>query len=1418
MPEPTLHETSFDVLDHLPQGVFILRQDWIVDFWNHSLEEWTAIPKTTILGRPIGDFYPTLITPVYSSRLEALFQGGPPAIFSYQFHPHFLPCLGTNGLPRIQQTVAKALWNQREGTWQALIMIQDVTNLHRQVQESERLRNRTGQEIARHQKTEAALQESEIRLTLAVNGINEGIWDWMDVSQDEEWWSPHFYELLGYTPGEIPANLKTFKRLLHPDDYSNTFQALHDHFHTYAPFDIHCRLQTKPGDFRWFRNRGTVLRDSQSRPTRMAGSIQDITERKKTDEQFRLVVEAAPSGMIMIDQQGTIVLVNQLVTQLFGYPREEMLGHPVEMLIPGGFQPQHPAHRTQLLTQPQPRTIGNEEDLYGLRKDRSEFPVELGLNPLVIVDETFMLASVVDITERKNAQATVAAQNRLLALDAEVGRIINQTQDLPILLQQCTQAIVDHLQAAFARIWTLNSSQSLLELQASAGLYTHLNGPHGRIPVGQFKIGQIASQKKPHLTNKVIGDPRIPEQEWAKQEGLLAFAGYPLLKDQDVVGVLALFAKHPLTDMTLETLKMVGDRITTAIERQQIRQAHHALFQRNERILASVGEGIFGLDLNGYTTFVNPAGASMLGYEPHELIGLLMHTTIHHTKPDGSPYPRETCPMYAAFKDGVVHHKEDEVLWRKDGTSFPISYSSTPIRDDQNHLVGAVVIFTDNTEQIRANEKIRQTTQNLETINKDLQAARDEALAAARAKSDFLATMSHEIRTPLNAVIGLTGLLLNTSLNDDQQDMVNTVQQSGEFLLGIINDILDFSKIEAGKLDLEMVDFDIRATLDDIIGLLSEQAMAKDLELSALIEASTPLEIHGDPGRIRQILVNLISNAIKFTNSGVISVYVSAKHNGDQGLILHFSVSDTGIGLSAEAQLNLFQSFSQADSSTTRKYGGSGLGLAISKRLVTLMHGEIGVESQAGQGSRFWFTLPAACSPRPHRFPEPCNSLQGRRLCIIDGHQPIQRLLQYYAETWGMVCQVANDASAGLDLIHNAHSQNQPFDAVIVNYAISESQGSDKMTLGLAIQQDSHLRNVPFILLAELGKRGEARLTQDSGFVAYLAQPVRYQQLYDCLRMVLDKTEESSGPLLTPHTPKELRSKTQHRILLVEDNLVNQKVVVRMLQTMGFRSDIATTGREALEVFRQTAYDLILMDCQMPDMDGFEATRQIRAWETDVPQNRELKEEESVSLNSSLLTPQRSRIPIVALTANALQGDRDRCLEAGMDDFLAKPVRMKDLKVKLQIWLTSQTAPLDAQDPKQPHGPNPFSSETPTELVQDPIDQAVWDELRELGGEDEPDFLCTLIDQFLDDLPRHLHNIEQALQQQDSPALTKAAHTCKGSSRYLGAFPLSELCRQLETFGREHKFSGIDRYLSDLHTEISRVRHSLQGLRPHITS
>ncbi|MGD9852985.1 MAG: PAS domain S-box protein [Nitrospirales bacterium] len=558
------------------------------------------------------------------------------------------------------------------------------------------------------------LTTDEERLDLAFHATDEGIWDWPDMNHDQQWWAPQFYALLGHKPGDISPSFSQFKAFLHPDDYAPTLQALEDHLKDQVPFDKACRLKTRSNEYGWFRVRGKSSQRDLNGQRRMVGSIDDITQQKKAEDQFRLVIEAAPAGMLMIDAQGTIVLANQRLTTQFGYTSEELLGQPMECLVPARFQANHPAHRNSFFVTPTPRQMGSGRELYGLRKDGTEFPVEIGLNPVTSEDGTFVLASVIDISERKKRDALLADQNRLLALDAQVAGIISQTQELQSILQQCTEAIVDHFHAAFAYIWTQNPTQSIFELQASAGLSTHPYDPHSRIPLGQFKIGKIVAEKKPYLTNSVIGNPHIPEQEWAIQERLVAFAGYPLLRGEEVVGVLAVFSQHSLTGLTLETLEMVSERITTAIERHEINQAHQELSRQYQLILHSAGKGIWGLDSQGRTTFINSMALSLLGYTtPEEIVGCSMHTKVHHTYADGTPYPENKCPMHAALTDGTFHHIEDEVLWRQDGTCFPVSYSSTPIRNQQNDLVGAVVVFSDVTERIQQERHLQELSNRL---------------------------------------------------------------------------------------------------------------------------------------------------------------------------------------------------------------------------------------------------------------------------------------------------------------------------------------------------------------------------------------------------------------------------------------------------------------------------------------------------------------------------------------------------------------------------------------------------------------------------------------------------------------------------------------------------------------------------------
>ena len=698
-------------------------------------------------------------------------------------------------------------------------------------------------------------------------------------------------------------------------------------------------------------------------------------------------------------------------------------------------------------------------------------------------------------------------------------------------------------------------------------------------------------------------------------------------------------------------------------------------------------------------------------------------------------------------------------------------------------------------------------------VEKELATTRDAALAAVRSKTDFVATMSHEIRTPLNGVIGMTDLLLATDLDTDQQEMVETVKNSGEFLLTVINDILDFSKIDAGKLDLEVIDFDLRTAVDEVLDILAERASQHHLELIGLVYATTPQQLRGDPGRIRQILFNLIGNAIKFTEEGEIVVDVSVVKTDTDATTLRFAVTDTGIGITPEAQRTLFESFTQADSSTTRKFGGTGLGLAICKRLITLMQGEIGVISEKGQGSTFWFTIPFAHSSTssPPTFPN--ATLQGLRMCIVESNDTIRFLLQHYAQSWGMICDVAQNGSEGLALLQQQAKGEHSFDIALLDHTLSETIQEDGLSLAKRIRQDSEISHIPLILLTTLGKRGEGKLAQQAGFNGYLTKPIRHHQLQQSLQMVLgshqqtaSSTSSRSSELITRHSVEEAQAQTQVKILLAEDNIVNEKVAVRMLQRIGYRVDVVKNGQEAVEAIGRTSYDLVLMDCQMPEMDGLEATRNIREAE-----NVKREAKDKISPDAVPLTPHENpRVPIIALTANALPGDRQTCLESGMDDFLTKPVRIEELGKMISKWLPHREASILVDQPSTKKTRKDSTTLHPC------LDDTILGNLKTLGGEDDPEFVITVIDQFLLDLPRHLEGIKQAVERQDSEALVKTAHACKGSSRSIGATLLAEISYALELMGRDGTMTDVTTKFAQWLQEQERTTHTLQQEREQL--
>jgi two-component system, sensor histidine kinase and response regulator len=1033
-----------------------------------------------------------------------------------------------------------------------------------------------------------------------------------------------------------------------------------------------------------------------------------------------------------------------------------------------------------------------------------------------------------------------------------------------------------------------------------------LEGPHVPQPfsLGEGLIGQSALEQRLHAV--VASD----ENRLTISAGAGTITGRhllfaPMVSHESVVAVLELAPVDTLSLRQLELLEAVlpaaalnveilnGNLETRKLLEQTRVQAATvaAAEERSRLILSSVNEGIFGLTPEGVITFVNPAAAAMLGYPPEEIVGQSMHDRVHYSRADGTRIPHEECSMYLTAHDGKSRLISDEILWRKNGTCFPVEYSTTAIMRD-GQVMGSVVAFRDITQRrevekrlqftqyavdhaaesvfwvrpsdgkieyaneaackmlghsraelLAANisdiepnvnpEKLAATLTELQekgaltwesqhtardgdtafleitmslaeyldrqmlVINfkditerkwaeQEMRRAKEIAEAAARTKSDFLANMSHEIRTPMNAVIGLTHLVLKTDLNPKQRDYLTKIKSAAQALLGIINDILDFSKIEAGKLDMEKTNFKLEEVMDNLSSIVGQKAQEKNLEFLISSQHDIPPTLIGDPLRLGQILINLVNNSVKFTEQGQVVVSAAVEETTGDRIKLKFSVCDSGIGMTPEQSARLFQAFSQADTSTTRKYGGTGLGLSICKRLVEMMEGTIWVESEYGKGSTFyftvWFGIGTGEVGRKRFIPD----IAGIHALVVDDNAQAREILTDALRAFALRAEAV---PSGEDAIRElvATDEKDPYQLVLMDWHMP---GMDGLQASRLIKRSDRLHHIPKIaMVTAFGREDIRSQAMDAGIDGYLLKPVNSSMLHDALMDLFGIPEEKTGTTPAAARPKEespAHDATGVRVLLVEDNEMNRLVATELLQSAGASVSIATHGGEAVKILTEgpqpPPYDVVLMDLQMPEMDGITATKLLRAH------------------------PRLQSLPIIAMTAHALVEERQRCIEAGMNDHVSKPIDPDALFATLARWTHSAS----------PNGAKP-ALHAPAPAVQIPeIDGVdVASGLKRVA--DNKQLYRSLLGQFAEKQTDAGTRMLNALQRGDIKLAEQIAHTVKGVSGNLGITKVQFSAARVERAFRE-KDPAVPTILSEFDTllrqQVQTIAEALRNSEP----
>jgi len=1032
--------------------------------------------------------------------------------------------------------------------------------------------------------------------------------------------------------------------------------------------DYSVRMESKTGDEIGFlyEQFNAMLARIQDRDKELERARAELEQRvAERTAYLNALIETSPLGIVTTDPQGLVRICNTAFERLFQYVREEIIGADLNSLVA-------PSELTREASEFSRRSEAGEAiqtTTKRRRKNGTQVEVELyGVPMRVGGEDAGTLVIYHDISDRKRAEEALRETNQKLT------------------------AIIDGSSLAIA----------ILDLETNVQIWN---------PAAERMFGWNAAE--------VLGRPLpvVPEnaQEFFKKlhkdvTGGLGVSGLEVVAQRKNGSLFdASISRAPWRDAS-GAIRGTVDMIADITERKQAEEALRSSEERTHLLLNSTAEAIYGVNLLGECTFVNRACLRMLGYrEPAELLGRNMHEVAHHSWADGSSHSAQDCLIFQSFHKGEGTHDSDDVLWRVDGTAIPVEYWSYPVRQKEQ-VVGAVVTFVDITERKRAEDALR--------------SAKEQAEEANRAKSEFLANMSHEIRTPMNGILGMTQLTLETKLDNEQREYLGMVKSSADSLLTLLNDILDFSKIEAGKLDLDSSPFALRETMGDALKALGHLAHRKGLELAWHVDRGVPTWLMGDSGRLRQILVNLVMNAIKFTERGEVVVSAKVQSTAPQEVELHFSVRDSGIGISEEKRELIFAAFTQADNSTTRKYGGTGLGLTISQALVKMMNGSISVESEPRKGSVFHFTarlkVPEA-SFIPPATVEPA-ALRGLRALVVDDNETNRLILTELLSQWGMAPEQAASGEEALKLLASESHGSAPFRLALID---AEMPGMDGFALAERVKNMPEASAMSTFMLSSTMQSGDIAHSHEAGLAGFLTKPVQPSELLDAILKAMGGREEVATAAVEDIQSAQPSSTVGNgtRILLAEDNAVNRQLAGRLLEKRGYTVIIAKNGIEALAAVEREEIDMVLMDVQMPEMDGLEAIRAIRS-------------NEKIS---------KRHLPIISLTAHVMKGDREKCIEAGADDYIPKPIQPANLFAAMERMCPRRP------DDSQPHAAAPAMTDslnTPALLERVQGDRGL---------------LAEIVQLFESALPAALQGLRESIAKEDAEEIARAAHTLKGS-------------------------------------------------------